>query len=410
MNNSSHDSHTSETSHEATARILRTAHALSHPGSPLLVAAPMVRQSELAFRTLARCHNFPLAFTPMIPAVAYSMFTEEERQNNFDLGDDESLLVAQLCGHDPSTMIVAAKALLATGRVDAIDINLGCPQQCAKRGGYGAFLLERDQWPTVDRLIRSMVDAGISPLWCKIRLLENHKMTMEFLLMLRKAGISLVTIHGRKREQRSRERADWASIRRVVDDLKCLERLERLERLDDARVGDRRRLFVLSNGSVSSVEAAIECERMTECDGIMVAEGLLENPWKFDVGGGGADETDGLASVRHAREYLECARNFPPPKFSRGRCLRDHVGWMLKKNLLLLVEEEAREEREKKSGRGGRSRALLGMLENDKMVTMWQMEHFLNHVEEYYLHGSVERMRSGLIVLSLKDILKGEKD
>ena len=48
------------------------------------------------------------------------------------------------------------------------------------------------------------------------------------------------------------------------------------------------------------------------------------------------------------------------------------------------------------------------MLENDKMVTMWQMEHFLNHVEEYYLHGSVER--SGLIVLSLKDILKGEKD
>lgn len=383
----------------------------------------MVRQSELAFRTLARRHNFPLAFTPMIPAVAYSMFTEEERQNNFDLGDDESLLVAQLCGHDPSTMIVAAKALLATGRVDAIDINLGCPQQCAKRGGYGAFLLERDQWPTVDRLIRSMVDAGVSPLWCKIRLLENHMMTMEFLLMLKKAGISLVTIHGRKREQRSCERADWASIRRVVDDLKCLERLERL---DDAGVGDRRRLFVLSNGSVSSVEAAIECERMTECDGIMVAEGLLENPWKFDVvvvegalvvgeGGGGEDETGGLASVCHAREYLECARKFPPPKLSRGRCLRDHVGWMLKKNLLLLVEEEEkeeeredREEREEKSGRGGSSRALLGMLENDKMVTMWQMEHFLNHVEEYYLHGSVER--SGLIVLSLKDILKGEKD
>ena len=230
--------------------------------------------------------------------------------------------------------------------------------------------------------------------------------------MLAKAGVSLVTIHGRTREQRSRERADWESIRRVVEDLAHL----------DGFGGGR--LRVLANGSVRSVEDAIECTRLTGVDGVMVAEGLLRNPWRYDVVVeeevvvvvGTTEVGGGLVScVDRAREYLECARRHPPPELSRGRCLRDHLSWMLKEDLSLLVVEEE-EEKRSESGSGGRSRALLGMLENDKMETMWQMERFLDHVERF-LGGDVEeRRRVGeersdvCMVLSLKEILNGEME
>ena len=65
-----------------------------------------------------------------------------------DIGQDNNLYVlsvhaicvpqlasttkAQLCGHDPSTMVAAAR--MVEQNVDAVDINLGCPENIAKKG------------------------------------------------------------------------------------------------------------------------------------------------------------------------------------------------------------------------------------------------------------------------------------
>ena len=49
-------------------------------------------------------------------------------------------LFIQLCGHDPEILLKAGKLL--ENRCEAIDVNFGCPQFIAKRGFYGAFLLE----------------------------------------------------------------------------------------------------------------------------------------------------------------------------------------------------------------------------------------------------------------------------
>jgi|TARA_B110000196_G_scaffold280801_1_gene261188 hypothetical protein len=54
-------------------------------------------------------------------------------------GSDRPLVV-QFAGHEPASLLAAGK--LVQDRCNAVDINLGCPQRIAKRGRFGAYLLE----------------------------------------------------------------------------------------------------------------------------------------------------------------------------------------------------------------------------------------------------------------------------
>ena len=60
-----------------------------------------------------------------------------------------AVIVAQFAGHDPALMVAAGK--LVQHECDAIDVNLGCPQNIARRGNYGAHLAHRDK-PLVYRI------------------------------------------------------------------------------------------------------------------------------------------------------------------------------------------------------------------------------------------------------------------
>ena len=99
-------------------------------GQPRLVLAPMVNQSELAFRMLARQYGAELCYTPMLHS---TLFAQEEvyRRDNFDPHAADRPLVAQFCGDDPATLLAAARHV--QGRCDAVDLNLGCPQAIAGR-------------------------------------------------------------------------------------------------------------------------------------------------------------------------------------------------------------------------------------------------------------------------------------
>ena len=102
----------------------------------------------------------------------------------------------------------------------AIDINLGCPQTSAWRGGFGAFLLDRDKWATVSAMVQSIKAAVAVPVFCKMRLLDDAADTIEFAQLLEKAGCSVLCVHGRPRgDHRTKNRrkgaADLETIRRV---------------------------------------------------------------------------------------------------------------------------------------------------------------------------------------------------
>ena len=180
-------------------------------GQPRLVLAPMVNQSELAFRMLARQYGAELCYTPMLHS---TLFAQEEvyRRDNFDPHAADRPLVAQFCGDDPATLLAAARHV--QGRCDAVDLNLGCPQAIARKGHYGAFLLpERD---LVVSLVRALAGGLSVPVTAKIRLLPGPiDETISLALALQEAGCSVLTVHGRTREQKCSCLCDWAAIARV---------------------------------------------------------------------------------------------------------------------------------------------------------------------------------------------------
>ena len=113
-------------------------------GSPRHILAPMVGQSELAFRLLCRKHGTTLCYTPMFISGVFAR-SKSYRKRMWQTCKADRPLLVQFCGNEPETLVRAA--LKVQDDCDGVDLNLGCPQAVAKRGNYGAWLMERKNWP-----------------------------------------------------------------------------------------------------------------------------------------------------------------------------------------------------------------------------------------------------------------------
>jgi tRNA-dihydrouridine synthase 1 len=84
--------------------------------------------------------------------------------------------------------------------VDAIDLNFGCPQGIAKRGNYGSFLLSSPD--LIVSLISHLHQNLKVPVTAKIRILPDEAQTIQLVKRIELAGASLITVHGRTKEQK----------------------------------------------------------------------------------------------------------------------------------------------------------------------------------------------------------------
>ena len=270
-------------------------------GAPKFVAAPMVDQSGLAFRLLARKYGAELAFTPMIHA-GVSQCPQRGRgylARHFQTGDGDWPLVAQFAGADEDEVSRSVARVLErdpTNNVVALDLNLGCPQQIARKGRYGAFLLEDDvdaAAKVVARLRKDYCDGTGRVVTCKVRLMPDDgpalRGTKERVARLVDAGASAITVHGRTRLQNKQHSGacDWSAIATLRASLPA-------------------DVVAIANGGIGCRGDVDRVLDATGCDAAMSSEGLLENPALFAAN---VDPDDGshVGQRRLAREYLALA-------------------------------------------------------------------------------------------------------
>lgn len=220
------------------------------------VCAPMVRYTKLQFRNLVRKYNCDLCFTPMILADSFCK-SIKARNNEFTTNSMDTPVIVQFAANKATDFVNAAT--LVSPYSNGVDLNCGCPQRWAIQQGLGCVMLENPQ--TIFDIVRSTRNKINKPfsISVKIRIQRDLRKTVELCRQIEKSGASFLTVHARTPDL-STGPINICALKTVKDSLS---------------------IPVLANGGVKSLEECHNLQDLTNCDGIMVANGLLENPALF---------------------------------------------------------------------------------------------------------------------------------
>ena len=218
-----------------------------------VILAPMAGITDTAFRQIIREFSQDcLLVTEMLSSEAL-MWNKE--QSIAYCEEFEKPIAFQLSGHKPELMAKAAQKIEKNAAI--IDINMGCPVNKIVKNNDGSALMKNPS--LAYDIVQAVVGATEKPVSVKFRLGWdiNTKNYIKFGEYMQDAGASMVTMHARTRAQMYSGNADWLAIKELK---KALD------------------IPVFANGDITSVEKAIECTKLTNCDGIMIGRGILGNP------------------------------------------------------------------------------------------------------------------------------------
>jgi tRNA-dihydrouridine synthase len=268
---------------------------------PFFVLAPMDDVTDTAFRqVISECAPADLYFTEFVNVDGLQSPGRTKLSRKLLFTPNERPLIAQIWGKEPDNFFKTAqqiadgtfaKELGLDGGINfaGVDLNMGCPQKNeVKSGTCCALMNNRDLAKQIIQATKEGLGDKL-PLSVKTRT-GYHEIDLSWAEFLLKQDLSLLTIHGRTKRQKSQVPADWdiiGQIRELRDKLAP-------------------RTKIIGNGDVLSRERGLELANKYSLDGIMIGRGALHDPYVFSDN----SPWQGLAKAQKLKLYEKHVRLF----------------------------------------------------------------------------------------------------
>ncbi len=280
-----------------------------------LFAAPMAGVTDRPFRQLCRSLGAGYAVSEMVTS-RRELWTSLKTSRRANHEGEPGPIAVQIAGTDAAMMAEAAAYNVDRG-AQIIDINMGCPAKkvCNKWAGSALMQDEPLALAIVTAVVQTCAPRGV-PVTLKMRTgwCQAHQNAVVLARAFEGAGVQMLTVHGRTREQGYKGHAEYDTI---------------------AAVKSAVRIPVVANGDILSPEKAREVLAYTRADAIMIGRAAQGRPWIF----------------REVAHYLATGEHLAPPlvvevrrllldhlkdhyglygEFTGVRSARKHIAWYVK--------------------------------------------------------------------------------
>lgn len=248
----------------------------------VVALAPLAGFTDHPFRCLALRLGADYAVTEMVSSEAL-VRRAPKTLHMLNGIRDETMTFVQLVGAREDVMADAAVMAMEAG-ARGIDINMGCPQKRIVSQGAGAALLRAPRVAT--RMVKAVV-AKVAPLpvTVKMRIGWSREECAEMNRMLKglvDAGIAMVAIHARTRNQMFSGDPNWQALAKITHGIP---------------------VPVIANGSILDRETCQRALAITHAAGVMIGRAALERPWIFQELRGDGHLGQGLSKLEWIRRH-----------------------------------------------------------------------------------------------------------
>ena len=275
-------------------------------------AAPMAGVTDRPFRQLCKKLGAGYAVSEMVTSRRDLWDTlKTSRRANHE--GEAAPIAVQIAGTDAQMMAEAAAYNIDRG-AQIIDINMGCPAKKVCRKWAGSALMQDE--PLALQIIEAVVAACLPhgvPVTLKMRTgwAQGHKNAVRIARAAESAGVQMIAVHGRTREQGYKGLAEYDTIAEVKATLS---------------------IPLVANGDIGSPEKARDVLAYTRADAVMIGRAAQGRPWIF----------------REMTHFLATGTYLAPPlvadvkrllldhlldhyqlygEYSGVRTARKHIGW-----------------------------------------------------------------------------------